>query len=188
MFKKISDKSIIEGIKNQDDKTLNWLYNNYFSTVRDYIIKNSGTAEDVSDTFQDAIIILYDRVISDSFTLTSDLKGYFFGIAKNIWSNHLRLKKKTIELDEINLEDQGFEELTETFLGRIIEKAMKKMNPESREVLQMFYEGISYDEIAARMDYKNETYARRKKYLSKEELVELVKEDPEYQEYLRFNR
>jgi RNA polymerase sigma factor (sigma-70 family) len=188
LFKKISDKSLIEGIRNQDDKTLNWLYENYFTTVRDYIIKNSGTAEDVSDTFQDAIIVLYNRVISDSFTLTSDLKGYFFGIVKNIWSNHLKLRKNTVEIDADFLEDHSFEEVTEVFLGRIIEKAMSKMNPESREVLQMFYDGHSYDEIAKKLKYKNETYARRKKYLCKEELLELVKEDPEYQEYLRFNR
>lgn len=188
LFKRISDKSIIEGIRKQDDKILNWLYSNYFSTVRDYIFRNSGTAEDASDTFQDAIIILYDQVIKDSFTLTTDLKGYFFGIAKNIWSNQLRLRKINIEIDADTLEDQSFDEVTESFLGRIIEKAMKKMNPESREVLTMFYDGQSYEEIAAKMQYKNESYARRKKYLSKEELVVLVKEDPEYQEYLRFNR
>jgi hypothetical protein len=35
------------------------------------------------------------------------------------------------------------------------------------------------------MDLKNEIYARRKKYLCKELLMELVKKDPEYQEYLR---
>jgi hypothetical protein len=36
------------------------------------------------------------------------------------------------------------------------------------------------------MDLKSEEYARRKKYLSKEALMDLVKEDPEYHEYLRF--
>jgi len=33
------------------------------------------------------------------------------------------------------------------------------------------------------MELKNETYARRKKYLSKEALIELIKEDPEYRDY-----
>jgi hypothetical protein len=31
-------------------------------------------------------------------------------------------------------------------------------------------------------------YARRKKYLCKEALLDLVKEDPEYQEYLRLQK
>ena len=34
------------------------------------------------------------------------------------------------------------------------------------------------------MNLKNETYARRKKYLSKEALMELIKSDPEYKDYL----
>jgi DNA-directed RNA polymerase specialized sigma24 family protein len=53
-------------------------------------------------------------------------------------------------------------------------------------VLNLFFEGLSYEEIAEKMNLKNEIYARRKKYLCKESLLELVKEDPEYQEYLRF--
>mgnify|MGYP001569388319 CR=1 FL=1 len=53
-------------------------------------------------------------------------------------------------------------------------------------VLNLYSDGSSYEEIAEKMDLKNETYARRKKYLSKEALLEIVKEDPEYQEYLRF--
>jgi len=52
--------------------------------------------------------------------------------------------------------------------------------------LNLFSEGHSYEEIAVKMDLKNEVYARRKKYLCKEVLLELMKKDPEYQEYLRF--
>jgi hypothetical protein len=44
---------------------------------------------------------------------------------------------------------------------------------------------FSYEDIAVRMNLKNETYARRKKYLCKEALLEIIKEDPEYQEFLR---
>jgi DNA-directed RNA polymerase specialized sigma24 family protein len=55
-------------------------------------------------------------------------------------------------------------------------------------ILSLFSEGLSYEEIADKMDLKNEVYARRKKYLCKEALLELVKEDPEYQEYFRFQK
>ena len=47
----------------------------------------------------------------------------------------------------------------------------------------MHLEGYSYDEIALEMGYKNATYARRKKYLCKEELIKIIKEDPEFREY-----
>jgi DNA-directed RNA polymerase specialized sigma24 family protein len=49
-------------------------------------------------------------------------------------------------------------------------------------VLTLFGEGLSYEEIARRMGFKNEEYARRKKYLCKEALMEIIKTDPEYQD------
>jgi hypothetical protein len=55
-------------------------------------------------------------------------------------------------------------------------------------VLNLFADGLSYEEIAMKMNLKNEVYARRKKYLSKEALLDLVKEDSEYQEYFRFQK
>ena len=63
-----------------------------------------------------------------------------------------------------------------------------KLKPDSQEVLNMYYEGHSYDEIAVKMKLKNEGYARRKKYLSKEALMEIVYKDPEYQEFLRYQK
>ena len=188
MFKKFSDNSLIEGIKSQDDKTLNWLYDNYFQTVRNHVIKNSGTKEDVSDVFQDSIIILYNQICEDSLNLTSDLKGYFFGIARNVWSTHLRQRKETIEIIADIPDETDSEEAADPFLERIVSRAFQKLKPDFQLILNLYSEGITYEEIAVRMDLKNENYARRKKYLCKEALMDLVKEDPEYQEYLRFRK
>jgi hypothetical protein len=44
-------------------------------------------------------------------------------------------------------------------------------------------ENVSYQEIAKIMGYKDENYARRKKYLAQKELMEKVKCDPNYQDY-----
>jgi RNA polymerase sigma factor (sigma-70 family) len=186
LFKKNSDKSIIEGIRKQDDKTLNWLYDNYFQTVRNYIMKNSGTKEDVSDVFQDSVIILYNQICDDSLTLTSDLKGYFFGIARNLWSTQLKKKRETTEL-LIDIPDEGdAEDVNDLLLERIVSRSFQKLKPDFQIVLNLYSDGLSYEEIAAKMNLKNENYARRKKYLCKEALMEIVKADPEYQEYLRF--
>jgi len=185
LFKRFSDKTIIEGIKTQDDKVLNWLYDNYFQTVRSHVMRNSGSAEDVSDVFQDSIIVLYNQICDDSLKLTGDLKGYFFGIAKNIWNSHLRKRKQTMELNE-DLPEPDPDDSNDPMFERIMSRAFQKLKPDSREILTLFSDGKTYDEIAEKMDLKNDVYARRKKYLCKEELMELVKEDPEYQEYLRF--
>jgi RNA polymerase sigma factor (sigma-70 family) len=188
LFKKISDINIIEGIRSQDDKILNWLYDNYFQSVKNHVLGNSGSIEDVSDVFQDTIIVLYNQITDENLNLTTDLKGYFFGIAKNVWSSQLRRKQKTVEL-EVDIPDDGeSEDQYDPILERIISRVINDLKPDQQMVLSLYSEGYSYEEIAVKMNLKNETYARRKKYLSKEALLELVKSDPEYQEYLRFEK
>jgi RNA polymerase sigma factor (sigma-70 family) len=188
LFKRISDTSIIDGVLNQDDKVLNWLYDNYLQSVRNHVLNNSGSEEDVSDVFQDTIILLYNQITENNLHLTTDLKGYFFGIARNVWSAHLRKKQKTTELEIDVVEEDSSDDQWDPILERIISRVYQKLKPDQQMVLKLFSEGLSYDEIAIRMNLKNEIYARRKKYLSKEALLEFVKEDPEYQEYLRFRK
>jgi RNA polymerase sigma factor (sigma-70 family) len=178
LFNKISDIDIITGVRNQDDKVLNWLYDNYFQSVTNH----------VSDVFQDAIIVLFNQITEDKLRLTSDLKGYFFGIARNVWNSQLRKKQKTIELEFDLPDEEETEDQSDPTLERIISKVFQRLKPDQQMVLNLFSDGLSYEEIAAKLNLKNEVYARRKKYLCKEALLELVKEDPEYQEYLRFQK
>ena len=173
-------------MRKQDDKVLNWLYDNYLQSVKNYVLKNSGSAEDVSDVFQDSIIVLYTQISESSLNLTTDLKGYFFGIARNVWSAQLRKKQKTVELATDLADEDDMEEINGPILERVVSRAFQRLKPDQQMVLNLYSEGHSYEDIALKMNLKNETYARRKKYLCKEVLIEIVKEDPEYQEYLRF--
>jgi len=186
LFKKISDIEIIEGVRKQDDKILNWLYDDYLQTVRKYVLANSGSAEDVSDVFQDSIIVLYKQISVNSLNLTSDLKGYFFGISRNIWNAQLRKRHKTTELQIDLAEEEEPEQTYDPILERVIGRAYQKLKPDQQMILNLFSEGNSYEDIALQMGLKSEIYARRKKYLCKEALMELVRADQEYCEYLRF--
>ncbi|HVN58900.1 MAG TPA: sigma-70 family RNA polymerase sigma factor [Bacteroidales bacterium] len=187
LFGKISDKDIVEGIRKQDDKVLKYLYNTYYQTIKNHVLKNSGSADDVSDVFQETIIALYQKITDNNFHLTSDLKGYFFGVARNIWSAELRARKKTEEIKS-DYADEVNEDYQDPVFQRIMARAFARLKPDCRMVLTLFYDGCPYDEIASRMKLKNETYARRKKYLCKEALMELIKQDPEYRSYLRFQK
>jgi RNA polymerase sigma factor (sigma-70 family) len=188
LFKRYSDSAIIEGVRKQDDKILNWIYDNYYQSVKKHVLNNSGSADDVSDVFQDSIIVLYNQISDNSLKLSADLKGYFFGIASNIWSAQLRKKHKTTGF-EIDIPEEEDEDLiNDPTLERVVSRAFQKLKPDQQMVLTLFSEGLTYEDIALKMNLKNETYARRKKYLCKEALLEIVKEDPEYRDYLRFQK
>lgn len=187
-FKKYSDIEIIEGIRKQDDTILNWIYDNYYRIVKDHVLKNSGSDDDVSDVLQDSVIILYEQIAGNSLNLTTDLKGYFFGIARNLWNTQLRRKQKTTELVSDHADVDPADENNRLQLEKIVSRAFTKLKPDQQAVLNLFAEGNSYEDIALKLNLNSEEYARRKKYLCKEVLMDLLKEDPEYHEYMRFLR
>lgn len=185
MFKKLSDKNIVDGVRRQDDKVLNYLYDHYYQTIKHHVLQNSGSDDDVSDLFQDTIIEFYQKVSEDNFQLSSDLRAFFFGIARNLWSARLRQKLRVSELNIEIAEDDPFD-LSDSMLEKILNRAFQKLKPDNQIVLTLYYEGLTYEEIAEKMNLKDESYARRKKYLSKEALVELIKKDPDYPVVQRF--
>lgn len=159
------------------------MYDNYHQTVRHHVLKNSGSEEDVSDVFQESIITLYKQISNNELKLTTDLKGYFFGIVRNIWSSQLRIKSRNTELVSDFPEEDCTEKEDLMILERIVSRAFKKLNNDSQTILKLYSEGITYQEIASIMNLRSENYARRKKYLSKEALIEIIKNDPEYKIY-----
>jgi DNA-directed RNA polymerase specialized sigma24 family protein len=98
----------------------------------------------------------------------------------------MRKKRETEEIDADLIDYSDENDFTDPLFERIVSRAFLKLKPDMQTVLNLYSDGHTYEEIAVRMNLKNETYARRKKYLGKEALLELVREDPEYQEYLRF--
>lgn len=181
MFSKYTDKKLIEGIKRRDDEVLKYIYGAYYDMVRDYVLKNSGNNSYVSDVFQESIIILYKQIKSDELNLSTDLKGYFFGIVRMVWGSILKQNQRfsNLETDMADETPANYDN-TKATMERIVSRAMEKLNPECREVISLFLDKVPYDEIARVLGLKDENYARRKKYLCKEALMELVKSDPEY--------
>ncbi len=184
MLKKHSDKRLIEGIRKGDEKSINYLYDTFFDTIKSYILKNTGTEDDAYDIFQDVMMVIFKKIQQNNLNESTDVKGYIFGVSRNLWHEHLRKKKKNVELDTDLSDDFDPTSLLDTPLEQIVQRSFLKLKPECREVLNMVITGKDYKEIARAMKYKSEDYARRKKYLCKEALLKIVKADPEFGDYI----
>jgi RNA polymerase sigma factor (sigma-70 family) len=182
LFKKYSDSDIIDGIRRQDSRILTWLYDSWYEVVRDHLKKNSGSDADVYDVLQETVVILYKQVTGENFNLTSDLRGYFFGVARNVWNTQLRYRSRLTSLETDPVDFAETEEASGATLERIVMRSFVLLGEDCQMMLNLFSEGFSYEEIARKMGLKNESYARRKKYLCKEALMEIIKTDPEYQD------
>lgn len=184
MFSKYSDKKLIRGIRRREDDTLKYIYSTYYEMVRDLVLKNGGNISLVPDVFQESIIILYKQVRSGDIELATDLKGYFFGIARMVYSNILREKRRFSSMESEPLDETPSHYDNSTlYMERIAARAMEKLSQDCRKVIELFMEKVPYSEIARKLGLKDENYARRKKYLCKEALMELIKSDKEYGDY-----
>jgi RNA polymerase sigma factor (sigma-70 family) len=185
LFKKYNDNSLIEGIRLQDSRALKHAYSIYYQMVKNHVIRNSGDSSDVEEVLQESIIVLYRQIQSNEINLTTDLKGYFFGIVRMVWNNMLRQKQKHTDLDIDITDDNSIEyENDKVLLERVVARAMGRLKPDCQQVILLFSQGIDYEEIARQTGLKSGEYARRKKYLCKEMLMDFIKSDPEYRDHL----
>lgn len=180
------DQVIIDGIITGDERILTCFYKENIRYIQGYILRNSGNSEDVEDVFQDALVVLYQKLKSDFLELKVPVKTYFYGICKNVWRNRLRKKKKLLMEDRENRFDVGIEapvmvDIENQEREHLYRKHFQKLNTDNKKILSLFFEGRSMLEISKIIGY-SEGYTRKKKFQAKKQLLEMIEKDPIYKE------
>lgn len=170
-----------------DKKTIEEMYDKIYPTIRRYVLKNSGREADAEDMFQEALVVLYRKLKEGELALSCSLATYIYSISRNIWLDRLRRAQRQAPL---NVDEVEFVELNEDVLqtihenerNLIFQKHFNTLAVQCQKVLKLFFEGSSMKEISEELGYKNEEYARKKKYLCKKNLISNIKKDPSFKE------
>ncbi|MCX6305842.1 MAG: RNA polymerase sigma factor [Bacteroidetes bacterium] len=188
------DEELIEGLRKRKSRCIDYLYQEYFPVLRNHLIHNSGNQQDVEDLFQEALIVLYNRVTVRPFVLNCSLKTYFISIGKNLWLQRLDYKYRLLyqadyEVHEpkeyYTIEDQNLEwETLEK--QRLFYKNLMQLPTDCNRLLQLYCLKISFREIARLMNYKDEVYVKTRKYYCKNLLRKKIMNDPEYQQFIKY--
>ena len=64
-----SNEELLNGILRNDNVILQHIYKNYYYKVNLYINKNSGNDDDANDIFQEAIIVVYRKLLETQSAL-----------------------------------------------------------------------------------------------------------------------
>ena len=128
MIKK-SDKWILSHLKSCDNRSneraYTAVYSQYYARIENFIVQNSGNQEDAADVFQDAILVLLDKVKTKNDEMRSSIYTFLYSVSRNIWFNRLKrkqtfdniIKENKIEnLEEVSYEILEDEEYGELFL------------------------------------------------------------------------
>jgi len=183
------EHNIMKGIIVGNEAIIKSFYKENLSYIRKYILRNSGSEEDVEDVFQDAFIILYEKLKVNSLDLNSSLRTYFFSVCKNIWRNRLRKAKNLIIDNDVIGDNEELDTSTEDEIENkekehIYRKYFLALSTTCREVLGFVFDGLSMKHIAKKTGYA-EGYVRKKKFDCKKHLIEMIENDSSFKELIK---
>lgn len=70
--------------------TLTRLYRRTFPMVARLVQRQGGSAQDAQDVFQDALIVLYEKAVADTLTLTAAPSTFLVAVSRNLWRRELQ--------------------------------------------------------------------------------------------------
>ncbi len=156
------------------------LFIRYEKLVCTYVTSHGGTDSDAEDILQETIIVLWQKVCSGDFELTSKLSTYLLAVAKNKWMAEMR-KRSKIEAEELAADtpDGNPSSLDGVIEGERVEqvqRALNRLKPLCKQVLMLFYfEERSLLDIARTLGFANADVAKSKKYQCKKALENLLR-------------
>lgn len=169
----MNEQSVLESIKNGDEQQLKVLYDRYQQEFVSWIrSRYSCTEDEAKELYQFAVVTFYNNVRSGKIvSLNCSIKTYLFAIGRNQALEMRRREDKTVrEIDDrigdSTEHDEQVREERELNL-ELVERCMDKMGEPGRTILELYYyHGLSMEQIAERLNYKNTDTAKNLKYKS----------------------
>ncbi|MBS1736980.1 MAG: sigma-70 family RNA polymerase sigma factor [Bacteroidetes bacterium] len=164
------ERALIKGLAANDFEATETIYRENYPAIEAFIIKNNGVHDDARDVFQEAMIILFERVQSGDFELTSLIKTYLYSVSRRIWLKKLqKLNRQYPAMENVSeivaVEDQieSHDKVSQDL--DMMQKSLEKMGEPCKSLLEAFYlQKKSMPEIAAAFGYTNADNAKNQKY------------------------
>jgi len=144
------------------------------------VLKNSGTRDDASDTYQNGLMLINDHMKEGKFR-GGAVKGFFYQVCYNLWRNELKRTKA------ISLPDDGFDlsvntidpqkELERKEKANLLHKIFGLLGESCQKILKLkFFIADQYnmEEIAEKMEFKNAQIASNTLSKCRKQLMELL--------------
>jgi RNA polymerase sigma factor (sigma-70 family) len=174
-----ADSEVIIGILNNSDSVLKRLYLAYFPMVLQLVLNNNGNEDDAKDVYQEAIIVLYNKVKRGDFELSSKLKTYIYSICRRLWLKRLKQMNRyggdIKDFQEyLPVEDEIEKHHDKDMQLNKMECALKLLGEPCKTIMEDFYmHNKSMQEICERFGYTNADNAKTQKYKCLQRLKKL---------------
>ncbi|GAA4445978.1 hypothetical protein GCM10023189_00610 [Nibrella saemangeumensis] len=134
------------------------------------VLSNNGSEDDAKDIYQEALVVVYEKVTVGSLELNCQLKTYLYSICRRLWLKQLALRSR----DNRNLvdtedsvsvdEDMAWHE-TRDRQFELMADSLERLGEPCRTLLEDFYiRHMSMQEITEKFGYTNSDNAKTQKY------------------------
>jgi RNA polymerase sigma factor (sigma-70 family) len=180
---KYTTSQIIDGIRRRNSAVIDHVYASCYPEIRRLILMNRGNEHDARDLFQEAMLVVFQKIMEQGLELTVKFNTYLYSVCRFLWLQELekRTRKST---DHRSIEDVRSENETDDRKAeaeqKIYVKHFAELSSECQKVLNMYFRKASMEEIAVVMGYKNVQIAKDKKYRCKKSLMNKIQNNPEF--------
>lgn len=171
--------------KQNREQVFTGLYKKAFPAVARYVAKMGGTFDGAKDVFQDALVIYYEKQLSNGIAIQSSEKAYLLGIAKHLWLKTYNANADKVPLDLSNADEQP----EETIPGYATGKLMHYLETAGQKCMDMlkafYYDKLPVTQITEQFGYSGVRSATVQKYKCLEKVRETIKQQAlHYEDFL----
>ncbi|HRG80952.1 MAG TPA: sigma-70 family RNA polymerase sigma factor [Chitinophagaceae bacterium] len=170
-MKPLSDeKELLKGLANNDRKAVETLYQENFNTIQSLIINNNGSSDDAKDIFQEAIIVLYEKVRAGGFELQCQIKTFLYSVSRRLWLKRLQQQNRYAAPGDSMESVVPVEEDLDAHEQRnaefeMMDQAINHLGEPCKSLLEAYYlQKQNMQVIAANFGYTNADNAKNQKY------------------------
>ena len=166
----IDEKELLTGLAASDKKAVETIYKENFNMVQALIINNNGSADDAKDIFQEAMVVLYEKVRSGSFELNCQIRTFVYSVSRRLWLKRLQQQNRYSDPGDSMESVVAVEEDLEAHEQRnaefdMMEKAINNLGEPCKSLLEAYYlQKQNMQVIASRFGYTNADNAKNQKY------------------------
>jgi len=134
--------------------------------------------------------VFYRQILSEKLILTCSTETYVIAIAKRLLHKieHELGSFNKDPINEIDLIDENeIENDIEEQKHNLFTKEFKTLNSECKTIITLTLEGYSAEQIAKQMNYSSEQLLRIKRRKCKYNLIQKIKENPDYEKLRNAN-
>ncbi len=179
MNKEELSKAILNGDNN---KVLNYLYKKILPLVRKYITRNNGNKDEADDVFQDAVLVMYKKIIDQKAHEIPNIDGFMLLTCKNLWINRVNKLNKLYDLEQLSAEEDttnnGLDDILDQEKNNAFQKLFEMVGEKCKEILVLaIFNKKSMEEIAVLTNLTSANAAKTQHYRCKQRLASLVEQD-----------